>query len=68
LTSQQVILLDALQYKHVKLQEKASLSGARLLRVTEKEVIFSDPLQGFQVLAMPTLATKKQWKFSQFKE
>ena len=44
LTSQQVIQLDAAQYKHVKLQEKVSLPGAQILKVTSETILCSDPL------------------------
>lgn len=68
MTSQQVIQLDAISYKHVKLQEKVSLRGAFLLKVTDKVILCSDPLQGVQVISLPNLTPVRQWKFPELKE
>ena len=69
LTNKSIIQLDAKQYKHVKLAEKVSLPGSRLLKVSSKQgILCIDPLQGIQVIALQDLRAARTWKFNELLE
>lgn len=68
LSNQQIIQLDAYQFKHLRLAEKVSLPGSTLLKVSNGGIVCKDPLQGLQILSTPKLALTKLWRFIELRE